>query len=217
MFANYLIIFLCSAISISTIAQTATPAPSNPQPAASAKNWTVHTLPTRTLADGKQATVALAIRKTGEVAPKHILLFPSPYSVPSLKVDSGETMFGFFSPWVTGSLHLRDKGAIVAFLDAPSDVDKRGIANRSASDLTSDLKAAVQHLKKLFPGLPVHLTAFGAGVGSCLRALKTSATSVTSPSPAVILEISARPAGQTTNTLYYSCMRQVHNAITPPS
>lgn len=169
MFANYLIIFLCSAISISTIAQTATPAPSNPQPAASAKNWIVHTLPTRTLADGKQATVALAIRKTGEVAPKHILLFPSPYSVPSLKVDSGETMFGFFSPWVTGSLHLRDKGAIVAFLDAPSDVDKRGIANRSASDLTSDLKAAVQHLKKLFPGLPVHLTAFGAGVGELLE------------------------------------------------
>jgi dienelactone hydrolase len=66
-------------------------------------------------------------------------------------------------------LVLRDKGAIVAFLDAPSDVDKRGVANRSTSDLTSDLQAAVQHLKKQFPGLPVHLTAFGAGVVSLLE------------------------------------------------
>lgn len=130
--------------------------------------WQVQTLPTRSLAGGTSATLALATRSP--VAPQHVLLFLSPYPRAMLKVADGSTALALNVPWVNAAAELNARGVAVAFADAPSDANKRGLASRLNSEITADLRAAVQHLQQQFPAVPVHLAGFSVGAGALLDA-----------------------------------------------
>lgn len=147
-----------------------------------AQPWQVQTLPTRTIEGGKTATLALATRSPVAIPSRHVLLFLSPYPTAMLKVEQGSTALALNVPWVTASAQLNERGIAVAFADAPSDANKRSLTNRLASEIAGDVNATVQHLKQQFPGVPVHLAGFGAGVGSLIE----TATGVTGLSRVVI-------------------------------
>ena len=89
--------------------------------------WQVQTLPTRSLAGGTSATLALATRSP--LAPQHVLLFLSPYPRAMLKVADGSTALALNVPWVNAAAELNARGVAVAFADAPSDANKRGLAS----------------------------------------------------------------------------------------
>ena len=136
--------------------------------AAPAALWQVETLPTRSLAGGTSATLALATRSP--LAPQHVLLFLSPYPSAMLKVTQGSTALALNVPWINAAAELHARGVAVAFADAPSDANKRGLANRPTSEIAADLRAAVQHLQQQFPAVPVHLAGFSVGAGALLDA-----------------------------------------------
>ena len=153
-----------------TSAQTSTPpAVAAPAPVlAPVQPWQVQTLPTRILEGGQQATVAVVTRVSAAVAPKHVLLFQSPYTTPIVKVANGASALAFSDLWLRASAQLATKGIALAIADVPSDANKRGLALRPSSDMANDLSAVAQHLKKQFPGLPIHLAGLGAGAGALL-------------------------------------------------
>ena len=151
-----------------TSAQTSTPPAVAESAPAPVQPWQVQTLPTRILEGGQQATVAVVTRVSAVVAPKHVLLFQSPYTTPIVKVANGASALAFSDLWLRASAQLAAKGIALVFADVPSDANKRGLALRPSSDIANDLSAVAQHLKKQFPGLPIHLAGLGVGAGALL-------------------------------------------------
>ena len=126
-------------------AQTPTAAPAPP--------WTVETLVTRTLSDGQPATMAVALRVPVNEFIKHVVLYTSPNTAPSLKIASGKTGLNLTAPWVRASALLNARGIVVVFADAPSDVKGTAPGKRASADARQDIQAAVAYLQKRFAGL----------------------------------------------------------------
>ena len=158
--------FMFLLLSLGAAAQT----PPFPGVQSQAQPWQVQTLSTRTIEGGQTATVALAIRSPASDPVKHVLLFVSPYDVTAVKVSNGNTALTWTVPWLTASAKLNGHGVAVAFADAPSDANKRGLANRPLSEIATDIHAAVRQLKQQFPGVPIHLAGFGPGAGALIEA-----------------------------------------------
>lgn len=145
-------------------------APSHAQIPPPSQPWTVETLAVRTLGDGEEATMAIALRVPAGQSIKHVALYPSPNRGPALKVNKGNSALGLVGPWIWASAQLNERGIAVAFADTPSDAQGRSIAARSPAHIRQDLQAAVDYLRRRFAGVPVHLGAFGGAAAPTLDA-----------------------------------------------
>jgi dienelactone hydrolase len=145
-------------------------APSQAQTAPPSQPWAIETLSVRTLGDGEEATMAIALRAPADRPVKHVVLYPSPNRGPALKVARGHSALGLFGPWVRASAQLNERGIAVAFADSPSDAQGRSIAARSPADIRQDLQAGVDYLRRRFAGVPVHLVAYGGAAAPALDA-----------------------------------------------
>ena len=145
-------------------------APSLAQTGAPSQPWTVESLAVRTLGDGEEARMAIALRVPAGRSIKHVVLYPSPNRGPALKVNKGNSALGLIGPWVRASAQLNERGIAVAFADTPSDAQGRSIAARSPANIRQDLQAAVDYLRQRFAGVPVHLGVYGAAAAPALDA-----------------------------------------------
>jgi len=153
-------------LSVGVVAQTQQPTGVQSQ----AQPWQVQTLSTRSIEGGQRATVALAIRSPASDPVKHVLLFVSPFNTAAVKVANGNTALTWSVPWLTAAAKLNGHGVAVAFADAPSDDNKRGLSNRPTYEVAADITAVVQQLKQQFPGVPIHLAGYGFGAGALIEA-----------------------------------------------
>ncbi len=148
------------------MAQTSAP----PEEAKPAQPWQVQTVAVRTLAGGKVATLALATRVHKTVAPRHVLLFVSPFSSSLLRADQRSAGFSATTPWFTAAAALNAQGVAMAFVDAPNDGEKHPLRARSPVEIANDIQSAVARLAQQFPGIPIHLAGFHTGAGALLDA-----------------------------------------------
>jgi dienelactone hydrolase len=143
-------------------------APSPAQATPPSQSWVIETLSVRTLDDGAEATMAIAVRAPAGRPVKHVVLYPSPNRDPALKVNKGNSALGLIGPWVRASAQLNERGIAVAFADSPSDARGMSIAARSLANTRQDLQAGVDYLQRRFPGVPVHLGAYGGAASPTL-------------------------------------------------
>ena len=130
------------------------------------QSWTVQTIPTRILADGKSASVAFAMptSATGLIAAppvRHVLVYPQPGGAPQLKVASGRTDLSLGGPWVRAAAQLKAQGVAVVYVDPPSAAGSRGLGTRSSREVARDHAAVAKQMQLAFPGAQIHLAGFG--------------------------------------------------------
>jgi dienelactone hydrolase len=138
----------------------------NANAAVGAELWSVQTLPTRTTAGGQEVTVAMALpsafdTKESAATVRHVLIYPQPGTA-SLKVANGTTPLALSGIWTRAATQFNAQGVAVAYIDAPSDTDKRGIVARTRAEVRADLSTAAKKLQQTFPGAQLHLAGFGA-------------------------------------------------------
>ena len=131
-----------------------------------AQSWTVQTIPTR-VADGKPVTVAFAILvaaqgQTDLPPVRHVLVYPQPLGSQQIKVASGDTTLLLGGTWINALPQLQKQGVALAYLDPPSDADRKSIGSRPARDVRNDLQAVAKQLRQQFPSAQLHLAGFGA-------------------------------------------------------
>lgn len=135
--------------------------------AAFAQNWRVQTVPTRVLADGKPVSVAFAVPSNAPslvVMPpvRHVLVYPQPLGNPQIKVASGDIALTLGGTWIRALQHLQQQGVTLAYLDPPSDADRKLITSRPAREVRIDLQTVSMQLRQQFPDAQLHLAGFGA-------------------------------------------------------
>ncbi|MDP3357502.1 MAG: hypothetical protein Q8M51_16775 [Polaromonas sp.] len=134
---------------------------------ASAQGWTVQTLSTRILPDGKPATIAIAVPQAAATAAntlpvRHVLVYPQPLGTPQLKVPSGSVDLTLGGTWIRGLPQLQAQGISLVYVDVPSDAERRGIASRPAREVQLDLQAVAKQVQQLFPVAQMHLAGFAS-------------------------------------------------------
>ncbi|MGH8700805.1 MAG: alpha/beta hydrolase family protein [Burkholderiales bacterium] len=144
---------------------------SQAQTGAPAQSWIIETLSIRTLGEGEQATMAVALRVPAGQPVKHVVLYRSPNTKPVLKSSSGSSALSLSGPWVRASALLNERGIAVAFADAPSDAQGGSLRMRSPADMRQELQAGVNYLRNRFAGIPVHLGVYSNAAAPTLDAV----------------------------------------------
>ena len=131
-----------------------------------AQTWTVQTIPTRVV-DGKPVSVAFAMPAAmpgqADLPPvRHVLVYPQPLGSQQIKVASGDTALSLGGTWIRALPQLQQQGVTLAYLDPPSDADRKAITSRPSREVRIDLQAVAKQLRQQFPDAQLHLAGFAA-------------------------------------------------------
>ena len=134
--------------------------------------WEVNTIPVRNTQNGEPVTLGIAMRLPESSVPlKHIVIAPSPFTIPILKTASGSVALINSIPWIRTAEKLNAQGIGVVFADVPTDAANRQ-PGRRAQDMTGDLKQSLVYLAKKYPDVPVSVGIYSSNTIALLQALE---------------------------------------------
>src|SRR6185369_1607403 len=125
---------------------------------AMAQPWSVETIETRATPGGQRVRINLATHLPVNGTARHVVL--SPLSSGTSAMQPGASSISARGPWAGSAATFAQGQVALVYLDAPSDAGGRVLSQRPAEDVRQDVQAAVDLVRKRFPGVPVHLGAF---------------------------------------------------------